>query len=120
MMWQIFTAFGVMCGYMAGVIFDQTLGLEGFSDLHGANDTLMNGTVGCYPLLDPNYSPNSTSTNQNTDFHPDLSNSWRCVSISDYQSLSYKFGPSFILTLIQKKELWITNLRIIFRAGIGD
>lgn len=74
MMWQIFTAFGIMCGYMAGVIFQQTLGLDGYPYANSPDSLKL--YQGCYPSLDPNSAINNT----NTHFDRNLSNSWRCVS----------------------------------------
>lgn len=70
MMWQIFTAFGIMCGYMAGVIFQQTLGLHDYPNGQDPRDE----NYGCYPF---------SMDGENKEFSPDLSKSWTCVSSAD-------------------------------------
>lgn len=68
MIWQVFTAFGTICGCVAGVIFQHTVGLDGFPYL-GSNHQ----RKGCFPYLDYDRSPNP-------DFSMVLSKDSRCVS----------------------------------------
>ncbi|MCJ1465983.1 hypothetical protein MMC07_004602 [Pseudocyphellaria aurata] len=74
MMWQIFVAFGIMCGYVAGVIFQQTLGLDGYPYARLSNNRNLSN---CYPNTAPKEHPDDD--NSNPDFKLGLSDSWRCM-----------------------------------------
>lgn len=77
---------------MAGVIFQQTLGLNDYP--YGRNQT---DSYKCYPYLDSESRFNGTA-NRNVEFDRDFSKSWTCVSTAAFSNAdsTYQVGANYL------------------------